>query len=585
MRSKIFTFLMGVFSLLFLINISYAQEQEIVPIPQEWEGSEFGVINRFIHNDTTETGERKHPNCIYQLERGGYYDVNSPLSIDYDITIAAAPDDPNTDADDAPPMISRGTDGQGNYISGLFVLRGDNSNLTFEGILFNGAQDDNQIVNRGSSLFGSISGINHRVVFDNCIFSGWGGNLLNSRDCDGSTWIFTNNIFRNGVDLDNPWGGNIYSVTTTAAHQDTIKFINNTFFNYSSYQFLSWDFVDYIEYDHNTLFVSTLNAHWAPYLTNAKFTNNIFFNYQTVGQTTYEIENGHWDKDGISGNQPSSICKVALVDPQRLFDNGLTEADRMVNYSNNVYYWTNELKTYWSTHKDSSQGVELDILPITFMNDHSDSMFKSLGDYDYPNFIAKDNVELDPGFNATLVTDVMAKEMPFVKNYRRYGVGALVDPKERFYAPDGFYWDLLWTWPLPEDLTYTNSDVLTHADGGFPAGDLNWYPDKKAQWEEWVTSVENNENRMGPNEYTLSQNYPNPFNPTTEISFSIPVSGKTILIVYNVLGQKVVTILDKNLAAGTYKYKFDASDFSSGLYFYKLQSKNYTQVKKMMLVK
>jgi len=83
----------------------------------------------------------------------------------------------------------------------------------------------------------------------------------------------------------------------------------------------------------------------------------------------------------------------------------------------------------------------------------------------------------------------------------------------------------------------------------------------------------------------LSQNYPNPFNPTTEISFSIAKAGNTELSIYNILGQKVTTLVSKELNAGSHKYQFDASNLTSGIYFYKLQSGDFTSIKKMMLLK
>jgi hypothetical protein len=85
--------------------------------------------------------------------------------------------------------------------------------------------------------------------------------------------------------------------------------------------------------------------------------------------------------------------------------------------------------------------------------------------------------------------------------------------------------------------------------------------------------------------YKLEQNYPNPFNPSTEISFSIPTAGNTSLEIYNILGQKVATLVNKELNLGLHKYQFDASNLSSGIYFYKLQSNNFTSIKKMMLIK
>ncbi|MCK9280523.1 MAG: T9SS type A sorting domain-containing protein [Melioribacteraceae bacterium] len=86
-------------------------------------------------------------------------------------------------------------------------------------------------------------------------------------------------------------------------------------------------------------------------------------------------------------------------------------------------------------------------------------------------------------------------------------------------------------------------------------------------------------------EYTLKQNYPNPFNPTTEIMFTLPRSGHVSLKVYDLLGREVVTLVNKELSGGSHKIIFDASNLSSGIYFYRLQNGNYSQTKKMILVK
>jgi hypothetical protein len=85
--------------------------------------------------------------------------------------------------------------------------------------------------------------------------------------------------------------------------------------------------------------------------------------------------------------------------------------------------------------------------------------------------------------------------------------------------------------------------------------------------------------------YSLSQNYPNPFNPTTNIKFAIPSNGLVSLKVYNMLGKEVATLVNGNLSAGAYTYDFNASNLASGVYFYKLESANFSEVKKMMLVK
>jgi len=101
-----------------------------------------------------------------------------------------------------------------------------------------------------------------------------------------------------------------------------------------------------------------------------------------------------------------------------------------------------------------------------------------------------------------------------------------------------------------------------------------------------------NENQPIINGFNLSQNYPNPFNPTTVIKYQIPFVGneyfrstKTTLKVYNILGSEVATLVNKQQKAGNYEVTFNASNLSSGVYFYKLQSGNFVETKKMVLIK
>jgi len=86
-------------------------------------------------------------------------------------------------------------------------------------------------------------------------------------------------------------------------------------------------------------------------------------------------------------------------------------------------------------------------------------------------------------------------------------------------------------------------------------------------------------------EYSLKQNYPNPFNPTTEINYSLPKASNVQLIVYNMLGQEISTLVNSKQEAGKFSVRFDASNLTSGVYFYKIQTDDFSSVKKMLLIK
>jgi len=101
-----------------------------------------------------------------------------------------------------------------------------------------------------------------------------------------------------------------------------------------------------------------------------------------------------------------------------------------------------------------------------------------------------------------------------------------------------------------------------------------------------------------PKEFGLFQNYPNPFNPSTKILFSIPLSGGVsegdglpaagrgvLLIIYDVLGREIQKLVNEQLSPGTYEVEFDGSNYSSGIYYYKIDAGDYAETKKMVLIK
>ena len=85
--------------------------------------------------------------------------------------------------------------------------------------------------------------------------------------------------------------------------------------------------------------------------------------------------------------------------------------------------------------------------------------------------------------------------------------------------------------------------------------------------------------------FRLDQNYPNPFNPTTVIAYQIPATSQVELIVYNTLGQKIATLVDRKQEAGFFTEIFDATGLASGIYYYKISAGTFVQVRKMILIK
>lgn len=141
--------------------------------------------------------------------------------------------------------------------------------------------------------------------------------------------------------------------------------------------------------------------------------------------------------------------------------------------------------------------------------------------------------------------------------------------------------------------SYTNSGVVVPAVSSYRSGSTtcgavvyagfgptNVYYDGECL----ITGIQPTNNEI-PSVYSLKQNYPNPFNPNTSIVFSIPKTGLVTLKIYDVLGNEIATLVNENMTPNNYVVTWDASSVASGVYFYKLVSGNFTDVKKMVLVK
>jgi hypothetical protein len=99
-----------------------------------------------------------------------------------------------------------------------------------------------------------------------------------------------------------------------------------------------------------------------------------------------------------------------------------------------------------------------------------------------------------------------------------------------------------------------------------------------------LTSLHNS-GKETPSSYSLGQNYPNPFNPSTNVKFSIVKAGDVKIVVYDIQGREVTTMVNERLNAGTYEVRFDGSMLTSGVYFYKLLSEGFTETRRMLLIK
>jgi hypothetical protein len=99
-----------------------------------------------------------------------------------------------------------------------------------------------------------------------------------------------------------------------------------------------------------------------------------------------------------------------------------------------------------------------------------------------------------------------------------------------------------------------------------------------------ITSVQTTSGIL-PTEFNLKQNYPNPFNPTTNIKFDVAKLSNVKIVVFDVMGREVQTLVNESMKPGTYETKFDGAKLTSGVYFYKITAGDFSQTKRMLMIK
>jgi len=578
MKTRLFVLSVLFIAALMVLSVSVRADEVIVP--------EGPAIYNFIMGDTTSTGERTVPGRIYKLERGKLYIVTETLEIDFDFYLIADDDDPNNPT--RPPMLVRGVHPDGSLVDNPFNFTGDGMTVKFENLIFQGVPMDGKVRNDWAiGLAGS--GTDVHLEINKCVFNGWTYTAMDLGMLNLKLYI-TNCIFRNMVQPVHPFGGQV-SGTWNAI--DTLLFTNNTYFNCSSYIVLPERDrrCNYIRFDHNTVYTTMVNPFFVPAIQNAEFTNNILYGILALGQAHDEIPAGWYGWDNVAvGIMNYDTMSVDLQN-----ELGMTEAQRRIVHKNNVWYVPQKIKDYWAAYQDSVPIVDANgdttgwtVQPLAetpWMNANTQAMFDD--DVGYPNFIDENTMNADPGFNAAV--EVIVDSVVAWAEWWRGGLGwDEAEGPPRQYDPTGAGFNL--PWPLPEVLTYSNSELAAASTEGLHLGDLNWYPEDKAIWEQMQTSVAQKEQNLVPQDFKLFQNYPNPFNPETQISFNLNKSGHVKLAVYNMLGQKVRTLLDKEQQAGQHRVTWDGTNDSgkklcSGIYYYRLEMGQNHATRKMLLLK
>ena len=542
---------------------SFAQVKTIVAQYDEQGLAIPDVIIDEMVADTSATGEQL--NEVYMLEAGENYTISQSIVLNNPVTLTAEPFD-RTDPEARPPVVRVGVNADGSQscpAACVWFLAG--ADLTLSNIYFGGIHLGNGWMN-GNLLRATAPGVTIR--FENLIIDYMGWSIIANFDANVSdvSYYITDTYIKNAQNPGDP--NSPFLMLNIGPPIDTLWVENTTYFQSHGFFIQSRTPINYFRMDHVTLANALKSPIWNLQLTDADITNNVFYNTVAAGFNPAEIADQ--DPDGFDWNivNADTLFGNAASDPDSVVAR-MAEADRRIEVRNNVWYQTQEVIDYMA---DSLRHVS------AFMNPRAQAMFDD--DATWPGLNEENNMNLEFSFTnlqepGTAGLDATAELLNYMINFRTgagvdfWGFESDLDEFDAF-AP------LAIDWPRTEDLRHDITAVTDRR--GNPIGDLNWFPEVVRVSTEGVAEV--------PDRFSLEQNYPNPFNPATTIQFNLSQATDVTLEVFNILGQKVATLINNEpFAAGAHHQRFDASHLSSGLYIYRISSPSFSQSKKMVLLK
>lgn len=555
-----------VFLLLLMVPAFIFAQDAVVLIPSD--GSAGTFLNEQIVADTTANGGLL-PNRVYELQRDQIYLVNATLRL-------AQPGETvrlhAQDGDGALPEVylwETGTGDNPERPPGYFIrTQGGDLEMTNIAVAGYYEYEPENLDNIQGGLFrNDVEGAS--FFFDGCIFSNINGQILRANK-NTVTVSVTNCIFSNlgSLTTSNLGAGKGLDLREGECVELIIE--NNTFVNYQDRVVRHYNYGDPLagtglihkgRINHNTI-VNGMGYHGLLSLGNVgasmEITNNLFVDAFGLGEDSTDASRAaEWANTGAT------------------YANGNNKISWIFCAPNDVTQW--DINNNYFAISDSGQAFldDFDFGPAPQLSDH---IIDAIGENVAAEAFTKIDIELtdipmmmtnfmrwyeDPdGGNKSKVTD----------NYDKTTDD--MDRRSLVYYRDTF------------DASYaTGSEAYTGSVDGYPVGDLNWFPAKKAEWDgSSNVAVEKIKNAVSRSS-VLAQNYPNPFNPSTMISFTLPSSEMATLTVFNIMGQKVATLVNERLESGSYQVQFDASSLSNGIYFYRLEAGEFSSIKKMTLIK
>ncbi|MCK9409871.1 MAG: T9SS type A sorting domain-containing protein [Bacteriovoracaceae bacterium] len=512
-------------------------------------------LNDQIMGDTTSLGTRKNPNRTYVLQKNGMYLIAASIRNNGWTLRIKAENVPGK----RPVVYAFKNSVTGVYSSQQFDVRG---NFWIKNIALVGWSTIAEEISQMPPYIINVNGVGYTVEVDSCVLMGVNGVLLR---VPSATHLVsaTNSIFTQSGNLFNTDIGNGRPFDFRNTTIDTVIIRNCTFTDGTDRVVRHYNATGPIKefvFDHNTV-LNYLSTHGNLALgrvgRKVTITNNLFVDNFVLGRdSTDDTRLGEFgnanEKETNGKNRMTMVSSVP---------DSAGQVDPTVYIVRNNYYGVTPAVQAWYDSK-SALGIG-NLIPLTY------HISKKLGADSLIAF-RKDTIAftLSPKHLVPFATWYYD---PAGANKKKANTGFTAD-MDMQRSDWKYYVDTM-------KLTYPKTrPAYTGADGGQPAGSLMW-------WNLTLLGVNASNGQVVPNEFSLEQNYPNPFNPSTQLGYRIGREGLVSLKIYDLLGREIATLVNKVLQPGSYTAQWNASGFSSGVYFYKIEAGQFVSTKKMFLVK
>ncbi len=579
-----------------------------------------GVVNDVINSDTLAGGVRAHPNRVYVLSHGAVYQITESIKIDGSVTIVGN----DTTAGLRPPVLAPAILSDNSSIGNFFSLNGKGGHVTLKNLYITAIRADQNALGWGEGIDMNADSVD--LVMDGVVFDGFSHTALMLAG-QWNKMLVENCVFRNEMHGSSYFGGGSF-LSNGNVDMDTTIWVNNTFFCNNSYLWSIRGYCPVAVFSHNTVVYGTVNPFLMRQGQIMNLDNNLFYAMHSYGGIPEQViqswflnypdtasssimrlrtfdSTSSWSKlwaAAITG--PNVFVGTGGTGNAQVVDQMTALAGRRVSVQNNDNFWPSALWNFIKAYNDTvTQSDSVDIPIVGNPNGGKQVMVRRLyyptwwSDYSkYTIGVIRSEggvvdtsgtLNVDPGFT----TDI-TNQMDSLNAYILKIADNTLDHPWYYYPKSGTYAGKLYppTWPLPENLAYSNTALLHAGTDGYALGDLNWFPTQMTAWiaggglEQAVTGVKTVIHKV-PTQFDLSNNYPNPFNPSTDIKVSLKQAGVMSLTVYNVLGQVVQVVEEGYKPAGEYIYNVNMDSFASGVYFYTLRQGTNSITKKMLLLK